>query len=200
MKAQISSHNWSNVLINAIITIAIALLLIFVAKAFYSTIIITIGIIMVISGLGFLIYANKSKTISVRSKTIWYAQSVINIIAGLFMIFQSQIVFELFSYFIAVWLIIIGSTQIFSAPTKKSIVKKVNVNLLNGILAVAIGVSLLIWPELPFTIIGYITLAIGIFLLVDTFVSYKNRHKNSESNKTEAEDIEIIEINEDENN
>ncbi len=200
MKAQIRTHNWSNGLINSIITIVIALLLIFVAKAFYSTIIVTLGVIMAISGISFLIYANKSKTISVRSKTIWYAQSLINILAGLFMIFQSRIVFELFSYFIAVWLVIIGGTQIFSALTKKSIVKKVNVNLINGILAIAIGVSLLIWPELPFTIIGYITLAIGIFLLVDSFLTYKKSHKKMVSNEIDAEDIEVVEINEDKNN
>lgn len=196
MKAQVSTHNWSNVLINAIITIAIALLLIFVAEAIYSTIIISLGILMVLSGLGFLIYVSKSNPISVSSKTIWYVQSVINIIAGLFMIFQSQIVFELFSYFIAIWLIIIGITQIFSAPTKKSMVKNININLINGIFAIALGASLLIWPELPFTIIGYITLALGIFLLFDSFVSFKNRiNKN-----IDAEDIEVVEINEDENN
>ena len=55
----ISSNRWTSVLINAIITLTIGIVLIFVPETVYSTIIIVIGAMMILSGFIFFTYPNR---------------------------------------------------------------------------------------------------------------------------------------------
>ena len=187
------SNRWSNVLISALLTLIIGGVLIFVPEAIYSTIIIVIGIIIILFGIGFFIFTNRSNTLSTKAKSLWYTQSIINIIVGLFMAFQSEIVYSFIIYFLAIWLIITGASQIFFAPSQKQIIKKVNIVLLNGIMALALGATILIWPEFPMVFIGYITLFIGTILLYDSIIFFKHRKQNTVINYEEAEEVEDFE-------
>jgi uncharacterized membrane protein HdeD (DUF308 family) len=188
------SNRWSNVLMSALLTLIIGGVLIFVPEAIYSTIIIIVGIIIILLGVGFFIFTNRSNALSAKAKTLWYIQSIINIIVGLFMAFQSEIVYSFIIYFLAIWLIITGASQIFFAPSQKQIIRKINIVLINGIMALALGATILIWPEFPMVFIGYITLIIGTILLYDSIIFFKHRKQNTVINYDEAEDFEEVEM------
>jgi len=190
----ISSNRWTTVLINAIITLTIGIVLIFVPNTVYSMIIIGIGAVLILSGFSFFIYNHFSKNLTKRSKTLFLTQSIINIVVGLFLVFQSEIVYNFTVYFIAIWLIITGGSQIFSAPTQKNIIPNTNIILINGILALSLGVIILIWPRFPFIFIGYLNILISIILLYYSFISFKHRNQNITVEFENTTDIEAEEI------
>jgi len=194
----ISSNRWTNVLINALITLTIGVVLIFVPNTIYSMIIKGIGIIMILSGISFFIYNHFSHKLSARSKALFFTQSIINIVVGLFLVFQSEIVYNFIIYFIAIWLIITGGSQIFSAPLQKTIIPNANLVLINGIIALSLGVIILIWPQFPLVFIGYLSVFIGAILLYYSIVSFKNRNQNMKVEYENTEDIEVEEIIEEE--
>ncbi len=193
--AIITSNRWSNVLINALLTLTIGLVLILVPNTVYTTIILAIGIIMILIGLSFMGYTHFSKKITTKSKTILFTQAIVNIIVGLFMVFQSEIVYNFIIYFIAIWLIITGATQLFSAPSQKNIIPYTNIILINGIIALGLGVTILIWPEFPMIFIGYINIYISIILFYYSFTSFKHRNQNSKVVFEETIDTNSEEIN-----
>ena len=188
-----ATNRWSSVLINAILTLIIGIVLIFVPETIYATIIIAIGIMMIISGIGFITYTYMSKKATSKSKTILYSQAIINIIVGLFMIFQHEIVKDFIIYFIAIWLIITGGTQIFSAPAQKNIIPHTNIILINGVTALGLGVIILIWPEFPLIFIGYFTVFISIILFYYSFISFKHRKQTVNIEFENIEEAEIVE-------
>ncbi len=171
------SNKWSNILINAIITLSIGAMLILVPNTIYQTIIIGIGIVLFIAGVGFLVYASRSHEISFQSKSFWYIQSVINIVVGIFIFFQPAMVVNLLHYFISIWLIIVGGVQLFFASTQRSVYGNVSVLLINSILALGLGVLFLVWPEFPLVVIGYITVLIGLILLFYSYIFFKHRNE-----------------------
>ena len=193
----ISSNRWTNVLINALITLIIGVVLIFVPDTVYSMIIIGIGTLLIFSGIVFFIYNHFSNKLTKKSKTLLFTQSIINIVVGLFLVFQSELVYSFIIYFIAIWLIITGGTQIFSAPMQKNIIPNTNIILLNGILAVGLGVIILIWPQFPLVFIGYLNIIIGIILLYYSFISFQHRNQNMKVEFEDTKDVEIEEIVED---
>jgi len=195
----ISSNRWSIVLINAIITLTIGTVLIFVPNTVYSMIIIGIGAVMIVSGISFYVYNHFSKNNTKKSKTLYITQSIINVVVGLFLVFQSETVYSFIIYFIAIWLIITGGTQIFSAPTQKNIIPNTNIILINGILAVTLGVIILIWPTFPLEFIGYLSIIIAIILFYYSFISFKNRNQNVKVEFENTTDVKVEEIVEDKN-
>ncbi|MCK5846987.1 MAG: DUF308 domain-containing protein [Bacteroidales bacterium] len=188
----ITSNRWSNVLINALLTLTIGIVLVFVPDTVYSMIIIGIGIVMITSGIGFLLYNYMSKTVSPKAKTMLFVQAIINIIVGLFMVFQSIIVYNSIIYFLAIWLIITGAMQLFSAPSQKNIIPNTNVILLNGVIALGLGVIILIWPQFPLVFIGYLTIFISTILFYYSYISFKHRNQNINFNYENTVDVEEI--------
>ena len=186
-------NRWSSVLINAILTFIIGIVLIFVPETIYATIIIAIGIMMIISGIGFMTYTHMSHTATSKAKTILFTQAIINIVVGLFMVFQSIIVYNFIIYFLAIWLIITGGTQLFSAPAQKNIIPNTNIILINGVTALGLGVIILIWPQFPLIFIGYFTVFISIILFYYSFISFKHRKQNVNIKFENVEDAEIVE-------
>ena len=171
-----TSNHWTNILINAVITLSIGAILILVPNTIYNTIIIIAGITLFLFGLAFLIYAYQSKTTTIKSKTYWYFQSVLYFAVGLFLFFKPQIVVNLLHYFISIWLIIVGLTQLFFAANRKHIIGNSSFMLINSIIALSLGILILIWPQFPVVFIGYITLLIGTVLLVYSIGQYKHRN------------------------
>ncbi len=171
-----TSNHWTNILINAVITLSIGAILILVPNTIYNTIIIIAGITLFLFGLAFLIYAYQSKTTTIKSKTYWYFQSVLYFAVGLFLFFKPQIVVNLLHYFISIWLIIVGLTQLFFAANRKHIIGNSSFMFINSIIALSLGILILIWPQFPVVFIGYITLLIGIVLLVYSIGQYKHRN------------------------
>jgi len=195
----ISSNKWTTVLINAIITLTIGVVLIFVPNTVYSMIIIGIGIVLIFSGVSFFLYNHISKNLTKKTKALFFTQSIINIVVGLFLVFQSDIVYDFTVYFIAIWLIITGGSQIFSAPMQKNIIPNTNIILINGILALGFGVIILIWPHFPLIAIGYLNILIAIILFYYSFISFKHRNQNIKVEFENTADIEVEEIIDDKN-
>lgn len=191
MNSQINlSHRWSNVFINALLTLTIGAVLIFVPEAIYVTIITVIGALLIASGIGFFIFLKKATTLSTKARIIWFSQALINIIVGLFLVFQSELVYDFVIYFIAIWLIISGGIQIFFAPSQKNIVKNTSVILINGVVAIGLGVTILIWPEFPIKFIGYITVLVGFILLYYSFIFFKHRNETITFDYHQDDEIE----------
>ena len=195
----ISSNKWTTVLINAIITLTIGVVLIFVPNTVYSMIIIGIGIVLIFSGVSFFLYNHISKNLTKKTKALFFTQSIINIVVGLFLVFQSDIVYDFTVYFIAIWLIITGGSQIFSAPMQKNIIPNTNIILINGILALGFGVIILIWPHFPLIAIGYLNILIAIILFYYSFISFKHRNQNITFDFQNTTDIDAEEIIDDKN-
>ncbi len=169
-------NRWTNILLNAIITLTIGAVLLFIPKTVYISIVIGIGIVLILSGISFLTYTYNSKKILQNKKPLWYLQSIINITVGTFLVFQPEIVLNFIVYFISLWLILIGAIQLFQAPSQKTIAGNISVILINSVLSIALGVIILIWPTFPLQIIGYIVMLIGIILLYYSFVFYTHRN------------------------
>ncbi len=187
-----TSGRWSNILINAVITLAIGLLLVFAPETVYKMIVVAVGIVLFIGGLISLIYASKSVSLNVRTKSIWYIQAIINIVIGIFIFFQPEFVVQLLRYFISIWLIIIGAMQLFYSAGQKKMFGVVSILLVNSILALVVGILFLVWPTFPLLILGYLNIFISIILFYYSIVFYKNRN-NSFVNIKDIEDAEFIE-------
>ena len=171
-----TGSRWTNILINAIITLTIGSVLVFIPEAIYLSIVIGIGIVLIISGFSILLYTHNSKQLIVKSKVLWYLQSIINLTVGAFLVFQPELVLNFMVYFISVWLILIGAIQLFQAPSQKNIAGNISVILINSIISIALGVAILIWPTFPLQFIGYIVMLIGVILLYYSFVFYTHRN------------------------
>jgi len=196
IKTQTGSK-WTNILINAIITLTIGAVLVFIPETIYLSIIIGIGVILTLSGFGFLFYTYNSKQIEIKNKVLWYLQSIINLTVGAFLLFQPELVLDFMIYFISVWLILIGAIQLFQAPSQKNIAGNISFILINSVISITLGVVILIWPTFPLQFIGYIVLLIGVILLYYSYVFYKHRNdvisitlESETSTKLESNDSE----------
>ncbi|RLD40470.1 MAG: hypothetical protein DRI86_15215 [Bacteroidetes bacterium] len=171
-----TGNRWTNILINAIITITIGSVLVFIPKTIYLSIVIGIGVVLILSGISLLLYTYNSKQIIVKNKILWYLQSIINLTVGAFLVFQPELVLDFMIYFISVWLILVGVIQLFQAPSQKNIAGNISVILINSIISIVLGVAILIWPTFPLQFVGYIVMLIGIILLYYSFVFYTHRN------------------------
>lgn len=187
------SGRWSNVLINGVVTLALGLLLVLASDTVYKMIVLGLGIAMFIGGLISLIYTIRSQNLSVKNKSFWYIQAVINIIIGIFIFFQPEFVLSMLRYFISIWLIIVGIIQLFYSNVQRKLFGKVSVILVNGLLAIVVGIVFLAWPAFPLLVIGYINIFISIILFYYTIVFYENRKKSIVDNIDDIEDVEFIE-------
>lgn len=187
------SGKWSNILINGIITLAIGSLLVFAPITVYKMIVIGIGIALFSVGLVSLIYASRTQNLSVKNKSIWYIQAIIDIAIGIFIFFQPELVVNMLRYFISIWLIIVGAIQLFYSAGQSKIFGKVSIMFINSILALAVGVVFLAWPEFPLLVLGYINIFISIILFYYAIVFYTNRNKGFVNNIADIEDVEFEE-------
>ena len=171
-----TGSRWTNILINAIITLTIGSVLVFIPQAIYLSIVIGIGIVLILSGFSILLYTHNSKQLIVKSKVLWYLQSIINLTVGAFLVFQPELVLNFMVYFISVWLILIGAIQLFQAPSQKNIAGNISIILINSVISIVLGVAILIWPTFPLQFIGYIVMLIGVILLYYSIVFYTHRN------------------------
>ncbi len=187
------SGKWSSFLINALVTLAIGLLLVLAPQTVYKTIVISVGVVLFIGGLISLIYVNRSQTLTIKNKSFWYIQAVINIVIGVFIFLQPELVVNLLRYFISIWLILVGVIQLLYSSGQSKIYGNVSVMLINSILALLVGIIFLIWPEFPLLIIGYLNIFISIILFYYSIVFYSNRNQGNIKNADNIEDAEIVE-------
>jgi uncharacterized membrane protein HdeD (DUF308 family) len=185
-----SRSRWSNTLINAIITLIIALILIIVPNTIYKTIIIGIGLVMLFSGIGYVIFLYRSKNQEFKNKVVVYGQAILNITVGIFLLLKPELVLDFMRYFISIWLILLGAIQLFLAPSQKAIVSNVSIILVNSIISLGLGVLILLWPTFPLIIIGYACLLISIILFYYSFVFYKHRNDVVTISYIKEEEIE----------
>jgi len=171
-----TGNKWTNILINAVITLTIGSVLVFIPETVYLSIVIGIGVVLILSGISLLLYTYNSKQLIVKNKILWYLQSIINLTVGVFLVFQPRIVLEFMIYFISVWLILVGAIQLFQAPSQKNITGNISIILINSIISMVLGVAILIWPTFPLEFIGYIIMLIGVILLYYSFVFYTHRN------------------------
>jgi len=171
-----TGNRWTNMLMNSIITLTIGSVLVFIPEAIYISIVIGIGITLVLAGFGFLFYTYNSHQLIIKNKVLLYFQSIINLTVGAFLIFQPELVLNFMIYFISIWLILIGSIQLFQAPSQKNIAGNVSFIFINSVISIVLGVAILIWPTFPLQFIGYIVMLIGVILLYYSFVFYKHRN------------------------
>jgi uncharacterized membrane protein HdeD (DUF308 family) len=174
-KSSISlATRWSNLLINAIITLTMGAMLVFVPEAMYNTMILVVGVILLVSGIAYIIYMYRSHKLSMKNRFVLYGQAILNIAVGLLMLLQPTFVYKLLIYAISIWLILIGGFQLFLAPSqnKNSLF---NPLLINSLISIGLGVLLFLWPQFPFQVLGYILGVISFVLFYYSYVLYRHR-------------------------
>lgn len=170
-----SSRHWSSLFINAIISFAIAAVLIFVPKSLYHSLIIGFGAIMLISGIGFILYTIKHKQTEQKTKLTWYFQAIVNVVIGSILILKPGLLFDIIHYLVSAWLILSGIIQLIISIRKDTTIKKKKLFLGNNIFTIALGLLIFLWPTFPLVIIGYLCLIIGLLLLYFSLLLYRNK-------------------------
>ena len=190
------SNKWVSLFINGIIAMVIGTVFVFVPKAVYVTIIQVIGAVLMLGGVGFIVSAVRRKA-SGNLHVMAIVQGLINIGVGIFMLLQPKLIFNFTMTFIAIWLVVSGAMQLYDSHSMRNVMNHYKVLMVWGFINVALGVIIILVPEFPFIMFGYIayTIAVVMFIYAGIFFGFRN-HIPGKSD-VEVEDAEIVDIEED---
>ncbi len=194
MAAQSLSNKWVNLLVNGLIALVIGSIFIFVPESIYQTIIIILGIFLVLSGIGFVFYANKKGTApSSQGRIVWTIQGLFNIGIGVFMMMKPALLYNFIMTFVGIWLIVAGAIQLYDSHQLRNVMSHYRVLMVWGFINIALGVVVILWPEFPIKVFGYIAYMIALVLFIYAGVFYSMRNKTPYGN---VEDADILDIDE----
>ena len=195
MKGNSLSNKWVSLFVNGVIAAIFGTIFVFVPQAVYKTIIQVLGALLLVGGLSYIIIVlRKSSDSGMHVMAI--IQGIINIGVGVFMLLKPTLIFDFTMTFIAIWLILSGAMQLYDSHSMRNVMNHYKILMAWGFLNIALGVVILLMPEFPFIVFGYISYSIAIvmFVYAGVFFSYRN-HVPGQS-KADIEDAEIVEIDE----
>jgi uncharacterized membrane protein HdeD (DUF308 family) len=194
MAAQTLSNKWVNLLINGLIALVIGSIFVFVPESIYTTIIIILGVILLLSGIGFVFYANKKGAVpSSQGRIVWTIQGLFNIGIGVFMMMKPVLLYNFIMTFVGIWLIVAGAIQLFDSHQLRNVMNHYRVLMVWGFINIALGLVVILWPEFPIKVFGYIAYLIALILFIYSGVFYSMRNKSPYGN---IEDADILDIDE----
>jgi len=195
MSEQTLSNKWVNLFVNGLIALAFGTVFIFIPETVYVTIILILGGFITIMGFGFIYFANKKgSTPGTQARMLWSMQGLVNIGIGIFMMLQPELFYRFVMTFLGIWLIIAGSLQLFDSHMMRNIMSHYRVLMTMGFINIALGVVIVLWPEFPIKVFGYIAYFIALVMFIYAIVFYNYRNKDPKG--AFSEDAEIIEIDE----
>jgi uncharacterized membrane protein HdeD (DUF308 family) len=195
MSEQTLSNKWVNLFVNGLIALAFGTVFIFIPETVYVTIILVLGGFITIMGFGFIYFANKKGSApGTQARMLWSTQGLVNIGIGIFMMLEPELFYRFVMTFLGIWLIIAGSLQLFDSHMMRNIMSHYRVLMLMGFINIALGLVIILWPEFPIKVFGYIAYFIALVMFTYAIVFYKYRNKDPKG--AFAEEAEVIEIDE----
>jgi len=194
VKAQSLSNKWVSLFINGVIAAIFGTIFIFVPQAVYITIIQVLGAALLIGGVGY-IYFTIRKSSGEGTHIVGILQGLINLGVGIFMILKPQLIFDFTMTFIAIWLVVSGAMQLYDSHSMRNVMNHYKILMIWGFINIALGVIIILWPQFPFVVFGYIaySIAIVMFIYAGVFYGYRNHVPGQ---KVDVEDAEVVELKE----
>ena len=195
MKNQSLSNKWVSLFVNGVIAAIFGTVFVFVPQAVYITIIQVLGALLLIGGLSYIFFVFRRSSDS-GMHIMAILQGIVNVGVGIFMLMKPDLIFAFTMTFIAIWLILSGAMQLYDSHSMRNVMNHYKVLMVWGFINIALGVIILLMPEFPFIIFGYIaySIALVMFIYAGIFYSYRN-HVPGQSG-ADIEDAEIIDIDE----
>jgi len=137
--------NWWLLAINGVLAIFVGILLLFCTADFIKTVVMYIGLIILLCGiflLGLAIYYLKKD----RKVATMMIESIISITIGIIIMIFPEGSLNWFLILLGVWAVIVGIFQLVILVNIGKYVANKNVILFNGLLTIALGVFLMLYP------------------------------------------------------
>jgi len=195
MSSKSLSNKWVSLFVNGVIAAIFGTVFVFVPQTVYITIIQILGALLLLMGVGF-IFSAVRKGAEGGLHIMAIVQGLINIGVGIFMLLKPELIFEFTMTFIAIWLVVSGSMQLYDSHSMRNVMSHYKVLMIWGFINIALGVIIILWPTFPFVVFGYIayTIALVMFIYAGVFFGYRN-HIPGQDIK-DIEDAEVVDIKE----
>jgi uncharacterized membrane protein HdeD (DUF308 family) len=195
MSSQSLSNKWISLFINGVIAAIFGTVFVFVPKAVYVTIIQVLGVLFLVAGGGFIFSAIRRGTDG-GLHIMAIIQGLVNIGVGIFMLLQPKLVFDFTMTFIAIWLIVSGGMQLYDSHSMRNVMNHYRILMVWGFFNIALGVIIILWPEFPFVVFGYIAYAIAVVMFIYAAIFFGYRNHIPGKPELEVEDAEVVDIEE----
>ena len=189
------SNKWVSLFINGIIAAIFGTIFVFVPKAVYVTIIQVLGALLLLGGVGFIISAVRRKTEG-NIHVMAIIQGLLNIGVGIFMLLQPQLIFNFTMTFVAIWLVVSGAMQLYDSHSMRNVMNHYKILMVWGFINIGLGVIIILWPEFPFVVFGYIAYTIALVMLTYAAIFYGYRNHVPGRPDVEVEEAEVVDIEE----
>jgi len=168
--------NWWFLAINGLVFTLFGVLILLLNEEAIKALLEYIGIFMFIVG-GILLIAGINNIRKDRAASMILIEAIASIAIGIALVFFPQLSVALFLILTGIWAIIIGIVQLVIIVNVKETIASKNILLLNGLLTIALGISLLFnpfqWAVFLIKIIGFLAAVFGLLLIYFAFVLRK---------------------------
>ena len=153
---------------NGLIFTLFGLLILFLTQEAIKTLLWGIGIVMLVAG-GALLLAGINQFRRDKAAAMILVEAIAGIAIGIALIFFPQASVPLFLILTGIWAIMIGVIQLVIIVNFKEKLSVKNIVLINGLLTIALGISLLFnpfqWALFLVKIIGFLAAVFGVLLI-----------------------------------
>ncbi|MEI6433795.1 MAG: DUF308 domain-containing protein [Bacteroidota bacterium] len=164
--------NWWFLAVNGLIFTLFGILLLLLTQEAIKALLLYIGIGMFVVG-GILLIAGIYNIRRNKSAAMILIEAIASIAIGIALVFFPQSSVALFLILTGIWAIIIGVIQLVIVVNVKETISSKNILLLNGLLTIGLGISLLFnpfqWALFLIKIIGVLAAVFGILLVYFAF-------------------------------
>lgn len=165
--------NWWFLAINGLIFTLFGILIVMLTEEAIKTLLLYIGFVMFAVG-GVLLVVGINQVRKDKSAAMILIEAIASIAIGIALVFFPQSSVELFLILIGIWAIIIGIIQLVVIVNIKDVVAPKNIIMINALLTIGLGVSLLFnpfsWALFLVKIIGILAALFGVLLIYFSFV------------------------------
>ena len=160
--------NWWFLAVNGLIFTLFGLLILFLTQEAIKTLLWGIGIVMLVAG-GALLLTGINQVRRDKAAAMILVEAIAGIAIGIALIFFPQASVSLFLILTGIWAIMIGVIQLVIIVNFKEKLSVKNIVLINGLLTIALGISLLFnpfqWALFIVKIIGFLAAVFGVLLI-----------------------------------
>jgi hypothetical protein len=170
-------HKWINLILNGTIALALGLLFIFLPQNMVEILIKVTGALLGIAGVVMLLMTYFHSKTQGAVNIFYLIQGILNIIIGISMVAQPQLMLQFIFFGIGIWTLAVGLFQIIYAIQIRKVVNSAIYLLGNGIAFVIVGIVLIvdyrIVTDILLMILGSVLSLLGLILIYFGFKVYK---------------------------
>ncbi len=177
-------RNWWLLAINGILAILIGILLFSFSADLIQLLVRIVGIAMLGGGIIMLIaaiyYLKKDKSVAMMM-----VEAVLGITIGVIVLLFPQNTLKWFLILVGVWSVILGVFQLVILVNVRKMVINKNIILFNGLLTIALGVFLMLYPlEFASVIAKILGIALALFGIIMLYLGFSIRKLKAEGEST----------------